>query len=369
VTAQDAYGNTATGYTGTVHFASSDPRASLPADSRLTNGTATFAAVLYTAGSQSVTATDTANGNLMGTQTGIAVTAAAASRLVVTTDAGAPDVAGTAFDVTVTALDPYGNTDTNYVGTVHFTSADPLANLAADYAFQPGDQGQATFYGVTALYTAGPWDVTAADSGGLTGSATVNVVAAPAVAFQILAPAGVAPGTPFDVTVVAVDPYGNIDTHYTGTVTFSSSDTDPGVLLPPDYSFTSADAGVVTFPGGVTLITPGDQSLTVTDTSSGITGSASVTISAGNGPSGNGSGLGKVPTTVTSLPGPAVRPWTAETNGTEGTGTSGTCGAVPAWQPLSGVRTGSAAAVDQLFGAEADPLARGANDNPWPHWW
>src|SRR5262249_52962215 len=32
VTARDAYGNIATGYTGTVHFASSDTQAGLPAD-------------------------------------------------------------------------------------------------------------------------------------------------------------------------------------------------------------------------------------------------------------------------------------------------------------------------------------------------
>ena len=32
VTAQDAYGNRATGYTGTVHFTSSDAQASLPVD-------------------------------------------------------------------------------------------------------------------------------------------------------------------------------------------------------------------------------------------------------------------------------------------------------------------------------------------------
>src|SRR5262249_50186363 len=31
VTAKDAYGNTATGYTGTVHFSSSDPSGLLPA--------------------------------------------------------------------------------------------------------------------------------------------------------------------------------------------------------------------------------------------------------------------------------------------------------------------------------------------------
>ena len=38
VTAYDAYGNLATGYVGTVHFGSSDPRAALPANYTFSSG-------------------------------------------------------------------------------------------------------------------------------------------------------------------------------------------------------------------------------------------------------------------------------------------------------------------------------------------
>jgi hypothetical protein len=195
-------------------------------------------------------------------------------------------VAGTPLDSAITVEDQFNNTVTGYTGTIHFSSADPYgATLPADYTFQPTDQGTATFPGGATLYTAGTWDVTATDtSSGITGSASVNVVAAPAVAFRVLAPASVASGTPFDVTLAAVDPYGNTDTHYQGTVTFATSDPDPGVVLPPDYTFQPSDAGMATFPGGVTLIPPGDQTLTVTDTVSGITGGATVTVTAGDGP-------------------------------------------------------------------------------------
>jgi streptogramin lyase len=214
------------------------------------------------------------------------VVAAAADHYVVSTDADHPDVAGTAFDVTVTATDPYGNTDTSYQGTVTFSSADPYgASLPADYTFQSSDQGQVTFSGVTALYTAGTWDVTNTDTqSGITGAAFVNVQAAPAVALQIVAPASAASGVAFDVTVIAQDPYGNTDTNYAGTVTISTSDPDPGVVLPPDYTFQASDAGMVTFPGGVTLITLGDQTLTATDTVSGVTGTATVTVTSGAAP-------------------------------------------------------------------------------------
>jgi photosystem II stability/assembly factor-like uncharacterized protein len=61
VTAQDAYGNTATGYAGTVAFASTDPQAVLPAAYHYhpaDNGVHTGSVTLLTPGPQSVTATD-----------------------------------------------------------------------------------------------------------------------------------------------------------------------------------------------------------------------------------------------------------------------------------------------------------------------
>jgi hypothetical protein len=75
-----------------------------------------------------------------------------------------------------------------------------------------------------------------------------------------------------------VDGYGNTDTQYTGTVRFRTSDGDPAVVLPPDYTFQPADAGTATFPGGVTLRSAGAQTLTATDTRSGITGTSTVTV-------------------------------------------------------------------------------------------
>src|SRR5262249_36773261 len=106
----------------------------------------------------------------------------------------------------------------------------------------------------------------------------VNVQAAPAVALQIGAPSTVSSGAAFDVTVTAVDSYGNTDTNYTGTITWTTSDQGGGVILPPDYMFQPGDQGMVTFLGGVTLVTPGLQTLTVTDLANGITGSTSVTV-------------------------------------------------------------------------------------------
>src|SRR5439155_922031 len=84
VTAQDAFDNTATGYSGTVHFTSSDGQATLPADGTLAGGVGTFLATLKTAGNQTLTATDTVTGSITGTSAPIAVSPAVATRITVT---------------------------------------------------------------------------------------------------------------------------------------------------------------------------------------------------------------------------------------------------------------------------------------------
>jgi Pectate lyase superfamily protein len=66
VTARNAANEVAPSYSGTVHFTSSDPATVLPRDSTLRNGTGTFSATLLNAGTQTITATDTATASLRG---------------------------------------------------------------------------------------------------------------------------------------------------------------------------------------------------------------------------------------------------------------------------------------------------------------
>src|SRR5262249_49983599 len=78
-------------------------------------------------------------------------------------------------------------------------------------------------------------------------------------------------------TVTALDASNNKATSYTGTVHFTS--TDAAAVLPADYAFTSADAGLHTFTNAFTLKTAGSDTVTATDkTTSSITGSATVTV-------------------------------------------------------------------------------------------
>lgn len=85
-------------------------------------------------------------------------------------------------------------------------------------------------------------------------------------------------GTAFDVTVTALNSDNTVDTSYTGTIHFSSSDIQ-AVLPFPDYTFTAdVDNGTHLFVSGVTLKTAGNQSVVVTDANGG-TGFGTETVS------------------------------------------------------------------------------------------
>jgi hypothetical protein len=288
VTAKDAYGNIATGYTGTVHFTSSDPKAVLPADYTFTGadaGTHMFSlgVILKTAGSQWVRATDKTTASITGAQK-VTVTPGVAKTLSVGTLNPYP--AGATHSVTVKAYDAYGNVATGYLGTIHFTSSDTHATLPADYTFIAGDKGAHTFPntlipGLT-LKTAGSQWVRATDktTASITGAQTVNVTPGSAKTLSVGTfnpyPAGVS----HSVTVKALDAYGNVATGYHGSIHFTSSDTH--AVLPADYTFTAGDAGVHTFTGGLVLKTAGSQWVRATDkTTASIAGSQTVSVTPG----------------------------------------------------------------------------------------
>jgi hypothetical protein len=277
VTARDPYGNTATGYTGTIKFTSIDTKAVLPSNYTFLSTDAgvhvfTNGVTLKTTGSKTITATDTVTSTIKGTSSAVRVGAAALDHFKVT--GPSTSTAGSAFTVTVTAQDAYNNTVTSYVGTIHFTSTDTKAVLPANYTFTSTDKGVHTFTNLVTLKTAGTQSVTASDTvtTTATGSISVKVNPGKAVRLSISGPSSVTHGVPFTITVTALDAYGNVATGYAGTVHFTSS--DGAASLPANYKFTTTDAGVHTFTA--TLNTAGTQSITATDTvSSTITGTDS----------------------------------------------------------------------------------------------
>ena len=271
VTALDASNAVATGYTGTVHFTSTDGQAVLPANSTLANGVGTFSVTLKTIGSQTVTATDTVTPSITGTTGAVTVGAAAATHFTVSAPATATN--GTALNFTVTALDQSNNTATGYAGTVHFTSTDGQAVLPANATLT---NGTGTF--AATLKTNGAQTITATDivTASITGtSGTITVSAAAATHFTVAAPATATTGAAFNFTVTALTAANATATGYAGAAHFTSS--DGNAILPANSTLTN---GVGTF--SATLNSVGGQTITATDTeTSSITGtSGTITVSA-----------------------------------------------------------------------------------------
>jgi hypothetical protein len=175
-------------------------------------------------------------------------------------------IAGTAFGVAF-----------GVPGQFQFTSSDGAATLPPPQFVVPvaGFSPVQIFTGVI-LRTAGNQSIN------IDGIISANVTVAPAAVTNLslsAAPDAILPGRSVTVTVSATDPFGNINPSYTGTVHFTSLDRGAGVLLPADYTFTNADAGVHSFVNGVTLVTLGNQTVTATDTlHSSITGSTTVGV-------------------------------------------------------------------------------------------
>ena len=153
MTVKDTIGQTATGYTGTVYFTSSDVQAGLPASYTFTAadaGAHSFAVTFKTAGVQSLTVRDI-NETLVGSQAGINVSSAAfaAFRLSVPNPTDSKGhvlvAAGDTINLTVRTTDAYGNAVAGYRGKIKFSSTDVQAGLPTDYTFTAADNGVHTF--------------------------------------------------------------------------------------------------------------------------------------------------------------------------------------------------------------------------------
>jgi hypothetical protein len=184
----------------------------------------------------------------------------------------------------------------NQVGSAS-APIDPLLDSLGDYGGPT--RTHALLPGSPAVDAGDPNQLGTPDQRGVlrTGGVNVGAYQASVTAFRVGAPDTVPSGAPFDVTVTAVDPFGQVAVGYTGTVTFSTTDPDPGVVLPADYTFTADDGGVHVFSdtglGETTLLTPGDQVLIVTDRGDGtIIGSATVTVDSGGSAASPGGSSG-----------------------------------------------------------------------------
>ncbi|MDX6245470.1 MAG: hypothetical protein QOE76_3193 [Frankiales bacterium] len=252
VTAYDAQGDVATTDNDVLSMSSSDLIANV-SQVFLSNGTGTFTADLYTAGTQTITATDDATeGTITGSSNDVDVAPAAATSLTV--ELPASTTAGVGVQAVITAHDDWGNTDTNDNATVNLWSSDtdgtlqPTASLVAGTVTIP----------VTFVNSGNEiMSATDATDASITGQSETVVDPAATSRLDMGMPSVVVAGSTNVLNVQTLDAYGNA-TSTSDVVHFSSS--DPRAVLP-------ADAGMDTLSGSVpvTLKTAGGQTVTVTD--------------------------------------------------------------------------------------------------------
>lgn len=278
VAASDAYGNRDPSYRGTVAFSVDAGGGTVPPVTAFTEsdrGARDFTFSLSQAGSRTITASDTSASAIQGTATRT-VTATAVHHFDVSPPAGEVS-AGEAFDLVVTAKDAAGNTVTDYQGEVRFGVDEGGGNLPPDTLFAPGDRGQRTFPALT-LTKVGPRIVTIVDTTTATTRGTVTRTVSPGIAatLALSPPTGTTTaGAAFDVTVSALDAYGNVATGYRGTVGFSVSGKAAAESLPDPYAFVTDDRGVHRFEAGALLTVAGARSLSAIDLASAtLTGTA-----------------------------------------------------------------------------------------------
>ena len=246
-------------FADTLHFKSSDPNASLPADVVFSpdfTGTETFTITLTTAGNQTITVVDVNRPAISGTSPAIAVAAGALAGLSVTGSSTA--VAGSAYHVKVTAVDAYGNRVTGYRGEVYLEST---RQVLATHTYTSTDNSSYTF--TTEFLDVGTYTLTAVDPyyGLIQNEAAITVVSAATHLGISVLTTGTTAGQKITITVTPLTSKQTVDTQFTDELHFTSS--DPHAVLPADVTFSPNFNGSETFT--VTLTTAGSQTITVTD--------------------------------------------------------------------------------------------------------
>lgn len=189
--------------------------------------------------------------------------------------------AGAVSSVTVTAIDALGNPVPGFLGTVDIDDLAPGATsqaLQTQYTFTAADGGRHTLL-VSGLTKAGANSLSVFAVGMPTATVGVNVVPGSLSKFAFAALTSTPAGTPFPFTLTPEDAFGNVETAYAGTVHFGALANDTQAVLPADYTFTAADAGVHTF--AATLFkTTGASSpfISVKDLATGLSGLTQIVV-------------------------------------------------------------------------------------------
>ena len=257
-----------------VRVSSPTDPADTPVNGSLSGGSRQFTFTLMTVGMQTLMVTDQSDPNIVSmTSAGIQVIPNAADHFAFSAIAS-PQVAGVPVTVTVRATDPSGNTVYDYAGdavlasnTGSGTSTPTLITFVAGVW-----TGPVTFFGAGASVRLTCTDFSAPPRTGTSGNVVVNPGSY--VKLQIILPGETAKGgtadgkdgtpsnetagTPFPITLRAVDAYWNVVSGIGDRVALTS--TDAFASLPAETTLVS---GQLVFPGR--LYKSGTQTITVRD--------------------------------------------------------------------------------------------------------
>ena len=273
LTANDAYGNTATGYGGVKNVVFSGPAnspggtaPSYPASVTFTNGVGSASVTLFNATSTTLTATESGHTGSTGAFT---VNGATISTFAIPNPG--TQTAGSQFSVSLTANDAYGNT-ANYSGVKNVVFSGPANSPGGTPPSYPASVTFTNGVGpaLVTLYNATSTTLTATESGH-TGSTTAFTVNGAAIStFAIPTPATQTAGSAFSVSLTAKDAYGNT-ANYSGVknVVFSGPANSPGGTAPSYPASVTFTNGV----GSASVTLYNATSTTLTATESGHTGS------------------------------------------------------------------------------------------------
>ena len=287
ITAKDAYGNVATGYTGSQSVVFTGPANSpsgtaptYPATVNFASGVGTASITLVDAQSTTLTATQ---GSITGISGSFTVSPAAASTFTVPTPGA--QTAGTAFNETITAKDAYGNVATGYTGNQSITFTGPANSPGSNNPIYPATVNFASGVGTASITLVDAQSTTlTATQGSITGTSGSFTVAFGALNhFGVGAPATATAGTAVSgITLTAEDLYNNTVTSYANgnhTIAWSGATTSPGGNAPvypvTTVSFTN---GVSTTALSATLYAAGANTLTVSSTLPTVSGSNTITV-------------------------------------------------------------------------------------------
>ncbi len=265
VNAYDSDNNLKTDYTGTVNFSSSDEEAGIYPTSYAfqvgDHGSATFSGengvIFYTAGEQSLTATDSEDEDATGTQSAITVRHAALHHYTVETSKTTLAM-NENFTMTVTAEDEYGNVMSSDNGatadTSHFViDMDPVTagNITNTYTFVSEDEGTKTFTGQNFTAEGEGIVITATKFGdaGITGDSdeitVAGVLAAPDT--------DVEEGTYYETQSVTLSATDSTSIHYTVNGTTPTCSTG-STTFPISVATTKTIKAIACYTGGESAV-------------------------------------------------------------------------------------------------------------------